>query len=67
MARSYNRWMAERTARFRRPSLGGTRSCAHDGSPLEEIEFGRQNGAVSVFLIGFPHDLSIRNYLHPIR
>src|SRR5262249_12093106 len=59
MVRSYNRWLAERTADSQGRLLWAVHVPVRTvDRALEEIEFGRRNGAVSVFLLGFPHGMS---------
>lgn len=60
MSRSYNRWLAEGTA----DSGGRLRWAVHVPvrsvpRAFEEMEFGRDHGAVSVFLLGQNHGLSL--------
>jgi predicted TIM-barrel fold metal-dependent hydrolase len=60
MSRSYNRWLAEGTA----DSHGRLRWAVHvpvrsTQRAFEEMEFGRAHGAVSVFLLGQNHGLSL--------
>jgi predicted TIM-barrel fold metal-dependent hydrolase len=60
MSRSYNRWLAEATA----DSAGRLAWAVHAPvrtmeRAVEELEFGREHGAVSVFLLGQNHGMSI--------
>ena len=60
MARSYNRWLAEATAdsggrlgwAVYTPVRAGERA-------LQELEFGKEHGAVSVLLLGQNHGMSL--------
>jgi predicted TIM-barrel fold metal-dependent hydrolase len=68
MMRSYNRWLAERSA-----DSGGRLRWAVNvplrtmDRALQEIEFGRTHGAVGVFIKGITHGMSIRDpYLLPL-
>jgi predicted TIM-barrel fold metal-dependent hydrolase len=60
MYRSYNRWMAEGTAdsggRLRWAALCPVRSMDR---AYEDMEFAKEHGAVSVFLLGQTHGLSL--------
>ena len=68
MSRSYNRWVADRTSE----SQGRLRWAVHApirtmDRALEELEFGKANGAAGVFLWAQPHDLSVADpYLFPL-
>jgi predicted TIM-barrel fold metal-dependent hydrolase len=60
MSRSYNRWLAEATA-----DSGGRLAWALHAPvqnmerALQELEFGKRHGAVSVFLLGQSHGMSL--------
>jgi uncharacterized protein len=60
MYRSYNRWMAEGTAdsggRLRWAALAPVRRIDR---ALEDLDFAKEHGAVSVFLLGQTHGLSL--------
>jgi predicted TIM-barrel fold metal-dependent hydrolase len=60
--RSYNRWMADRVAeadgRLRWAVMAPVRTMER---ALEELEFGREHGAASVFLLGQNHGMSLAN------
>jgi uncharacterized protein len=60
--RSYNRWVAARTSdaggRLRWAVMAPVRTMER---ALEELEFGKTNGAVSVFLLGQNHGMSLAN------
>lgn len=60
--RSYNRWLAERTAdaggRLRWAIMAPVRTMDR---AFEELEFGKQHGAASVFLLGQNHGMSLAN------
>ena len=58
--RSYNRWVAERTAeaggRLRWAVMAPVRTMER---AMEELEFGKAHGAASVFLLGQNHGMSL--------
>ena len=58
--RSYNRWVAERTAesggRLRWAVMAPVRTMER---AMEELEFGKEHGAASVFLLGQNHGMSL--------
>lgn len=60
MSRSYNRWLAERTS-----DSGGRLAWALHAPTqtmeraLQELEFGKEHGAVSVFVLGQNHGMSL--------
>ncbi len=60
--RSYNRWAAERTAesggRLRWAVMAPVRTMDR---AIQELEFGKANGAASVFLLGQNHGMSLAN------
>jgi predicted TIM-barrel fold metal-dependent hydrolase len=60
--RSYNRWVAERSAeaggRLRWAVMAPLRTMDR---AFEELEFGKEHGAASVFLLGQNHGMSIAN------
>jgi predicted TIM-barrel fold metal-dependent hydrolase len=60
--RSYNRWVAERSAeaagRLRWAVMAPVRTMDR---AFEELEFGKEHGAASVFLLGQNHGMSIAN------
>jgi predicted TIM-barrel fold metal-dependent hydrolase len=60
MYRSYNRWIGERTAdtggRLRWAVLAPVRTMDR---AFEELEYGREHGAVSVYFLGHSHGMSM--------
>jgi predicted TIM-barrel fold metal-dependent hydrolase len=60
--RSYNRWLAERTGesggRLRWALMAPLRTMDR---AMQELEFGKENGAASVFLLGQNHGMSLAN------
>ena len=60
--RSYNRWLADRVSdthgRLVWALMAPVRSMSR---ALEELEFGKQHGAASVFLLGQNHGMSLAN------
>ncbi len=69
LCRSYNRWLAERTADSggRLPWLIVPPTGGDIGRAIEELEFGREHGATGVMLKGIEHGMYLDDpYFYPM-